>query len=80
MLGLIPKNEFLQKFRPRFSTKTILTPSRINKDLKDKRKWMNAHFQWWGNGKNTDDETVGPRLRSSNVVSDQHNKDRKSVV
>ena len=66
MLGLIPKNEFLQEFRPRFSTKTTLTPSLIDKDLKDKRKWMNAHFQWWGDGKNKDDETVGPRLRSSN--------------
>jgi hypothetical protein len=67
---LIPKTEFLQEFRPRFSTKNKLTQSLIDKDLKDKRKWINAHFQWWDNGKNKDDEIVGPRLRSSNEEID----------
>jgi hypothetical protein len=66
MLGLMPKTEFLQEFRPRFSTKNKLTQSLIDKDLKDKRKWINAHFQWWDTGKIKNDEIVGPRLRSSN--------------
>ena len=71
MLGLIPKTEFLHEFRPRFSTKTELTPSQIDKDLKDKRKWMNAHFQWWDTQRKTnDDEITGPRLRSTNEEFD----------
>ena len=71
MLGLIPKTEFLHEFRPRFYTKTNLTPSQIDKDIKNKRKWMNAHFQWWGNQwQNTNDDVTGPRLRSSNEEID----------
>ena len=67
MLGLIPKTEFLQEFRPAFWTKTELTPNEFDKDLKDKRKWMNAHFQWWDTRRNNDDnDDAGPKLRSSN--------------
>ena len=44
MLGLIPKTEFLHEFRPSFSIKTNLTSAQINKDLKDKRKWIRSRF------------------------------------
>ena len=71
MLGLIPKTKFLHEFRPRFSTKTELTPSQIDKDLKDKQKWMNAHFQWWDTQRKTNDEEITrPRLRSTNEEFD----------
>ena len=44
-----------------------MSPSQITKDLKDKRKWMNAHFQLWENQfQKTNDGVVGPKLRSSN--------------
>ena len=67
MLGLIPKTEFLHEFHPSFSNKTNLTSAQINKDLKDKRKWMNAHFHLWDNQwQKQNDDVVGPRLRSSN--------------
>ena len=67
MLGLIPKTEFLQEFRPKFSMKTNMSPSQIDKDLKVKRKWMNAHFTMWDNQwQKEHDDVAGPRLRSSN--------------
>ena len=46
MIELVTKSQFLTDFRHCFKLNHKSTPAQINADLKDKQKWMNAHFQW----------------------------------